>query len=65
MIAKKPLAFDAKTPPTPKELEVAAGLTVKDEEGQEVLLSSLYEGQKTICIWIRHFVSHVRTMREG
>ncbi|KAL8286206.1 hypothetical protein RQP46_004694 [Phenoliferia psychrophenolica] len=55
MAVTKSPAFDSKTPPTPQELEAAAGLTVTNEDGQEVLLSSLYAEQKTVCIWIRHF----------
>ena len=49
-------SFSATTPPTEAELERAASLTVKSESGEAVTLGSLYGEQKTICIFIRHFV---------
>ena len=57
MAVEKIPAFDSTTPPTPAELDAAAELTVRDEYGKDVPLASLYKDQKTVCIWIRHFVS--------
>jgi hypothetical protein len=58
------MTFDPTTPPTPQELEKAKQITVKDEEGKDVLLGDLLDGgeQPVIAIWIRHFVS---ASREG
>ncbi|KAK4698877.1 hypothetical protein P7C70_g7392, partial [Phenoliferia sp. Uapishka_3] len=55
MTAQLAPVFDSTTPPTSAELETAAPLLVKDEDGKDVAFSSLYADQKTICIWIRHF----------
>lgn len=47
--------FDPSSPPTPQALASAGKLLIKDEEGNDVVLSSLYKDKKTIIIFIRHF----------
>ena len=54
--------FDPTAPPTPAELKAAKQLVIKDEEGQDVTLGSLIDGDlPVIAIWIRHFVSFSRS----
>lgn len=48
--------FDPSTPPTPAALAAAGALIVRDEDNNDVSLGSLWADQKTIVIFIRHFV---------
>lgn len=48
--------------PDAKTLEEAGNLPIKDENGNEVLLKSLYENQtgRQLLVFIRHFYCGVR-----
>lgn len=47
--------FDQFRAPEPKDLYEASLLSVRDEYGNRIRFGSLFEGQRTIVCFIRHF----------
>jgi len=41
--------------PTEAQLKAAAAIEIRDEQGNKVPFGSLYESQKTVVVFIRHF----------